>query len=97
MAKISLNPLTDTPEKLTDLTKKFMLDYVKAKGTDKDKKWFQDLYKKHRIEKPDRLKPERTVVGIDNIGEFRKAFAMRFFPQLIKIKQSYDDEISQLI
>ena len=96
MAKNILNPLTDTPQKITDLTKKFMLDYVKAKGTKADKEFFKSLYKKYRIEKPSKLKDGETVVGIESISEMRKEFAVRFFPQLVKTNKSYDELVDEL-
>ena len=40
-AKKTLNPLTDTPTSKTDVTKPFMLAYMKSeKATAEDREWF---------------------------------------------------------
>ena len=43
MAKSNLNPLTDTPNSLTPITKDFMLGYIRAKATEEEKEWFLAL------------------------------------------------------
>ena len=46
-AKPTLNPLTDTPENKTQITKPFMLAFMRCeKANDDDRKWFVDVCKK---------------------------------------------------
>ena len=94
MAKKTLNPLTDTPMKITQLTKDFMLVYIKTNGSAKDKEWFKDLVKRNTIDKVNNLNGEKTK-GVD-IFAMRKEFAERFFPQLIKEKKSCFDLVNEL-
>lgn len=96
MAKATLNPLTDTPSKMTDLTKSFMLAYIKSKGTKADKEWFQKLVEKYTIDKINKLNGQKCK-GISDISKMRIDFATRFFPQLIKSKDSFFDEVNNLI
>ena len=43
-SKPTLNPLTDTPVNKAQITKPFMLAYIKSeRATEEDRKWFKDL------------------------------------------------------
>ena len=43
-AKPTLNPLTDTPKSKTEVTKPFMLAYMKSeKATQEDREWFKTI------------------------------------------------------
>ena len=46
-----LNPKTDTPKNKRELTKDFMLGYIKVNGTDADKKWYKELCYANKITK----------------------------------------------
>ena len=94
MAKrATLNPLTDTPTSLTDLTKRFMLDYIKAQGTAEDRKWFKKIVAEQKEEKPNKVGKEdgETCYGIKSIKELHNAFAKRFFPNLLKVDKWFDE------
>ncbi len=99
-SKPTLNPLTDTPTNKTQITKPFMLAFMKSeKATDEDRRWFKAL-----VTNPDNQKEQvnqlngETYMDID-IPVVRKAFVDRFFPQLNAKKQSksFIDEIADLI
>lgn len=93
-SKPTLNPLTDTPTNKTQVTKPFMLAYIKSeKATDADRKWFKELCIKHQKEKINPLNNEKYM-DID-IPEVRKAFCDRFYPNLNskKTKESFFDSI----
>lgn len=84
----TLNPLTDEPTKKTELTKDFMLTYIKVKGTEEDKKWFKEEVKKYTVEKYINLKEGKKVKGLD-LKPLRNEFADRFFPNLNKTKDFF--------
>lgn len=81
----TLNPLTDIPRRKTELTKDFMLAYIKAKGTEEDKIWFKEKVKQYTVEKDNKLRGEKKIKGLE-ITALRDEFAERFFPNLIKSK-----------
>lgn len=96
-SKPTLNPLTDTPTNKTQITKPFMLAYIKCeKATDEDRKWFKELCVKHQKMKVNPL-DNSEYMDID-IPEVRKAFCDRFYPNLNgkKEKLSFFDEIMGL-
>lgn len=80
--KKTLNPLTETPTNKVDVTKPFMLAYMKSVATDADKKWFKEL-----VANPENQKEYKnqlnggTYIDID-IPKVRKEFIDRFYPQL---------------
>ena len=84
MAKTVLNPMTDEPKKLAELTQKFMLDYIKLKGTPEDKKWFVELCESNLETKVNNL--THAEIQSVKIKPVRKAFASRFFSHLLKKK-----------
>ena len=93
-SKPTLNPLTDTPTSKTQITKPFMLAYIKSeKATEEDRKWFKELCIKNQQEKLNQLTNE-TYMDI-NIPVVRKAFCDRFYPNLNgkKEKATFFDEI----
>lgn len=96
-SKPTLNPLTDTPANKTQITKPFMLAYIKCeKATDEDRKWFKELCVKNQKMKVNPL-DNSEYMDID-IPEVRKAFCDRFYPNLNGKKQklSFFDEIMGL-
>ena len=98
-AKPTLNPLTDTPTNKTQITKPFMLAYIKSElATAEDRAWFKELCVKHQEKKVSQLgKTEKEYIDI-NIPEVRLAFCKRFFPNLVAKKKtkSFFDEILDL-
>lgn len=86
--KVRLNPLTDEPRLLTDLTRDYMLGYVKSLADEKEIKWFASVCKENIKEKTNQLNKEK-VKTID-LPVVRRAFADRYFPNLIKPLSSKD-------
>lgn len=99
-AKPTLNPLTDTPKSKTDITKPFMLAFMKSeKATEEDKKWFKTIVSnpENHKEYVNRLNGE-VYTDID-IPKVRLEFCKRFFPQLAakkKANKSFIDSILDL-
>ena len=98
-SKPTLNPLTETPTNKTQITKPFMLAYIKSeKATDEDRKWFKEIVSnpKNQEEKVNQLDGS-TYTDI-KIPVVRKAFVDKFFPQLNakKKSKSFIDEIMDL-
>ena len=81
-AKKTLNPLTDTPSNKVEVTKPFMLAYMRQVANEDDKTWFKKI-----VSNPDNQKEYTNQLNgtpymdID-IPKVRKAFIDRFFPQL---------------
>ena len=81
-AKKTLNPLTDTPSNKVEVTKPFMLAYMRQVASAEDKAWFKKI-----VANPDNQKEYTNQLNgtpymdID-IPKVRKAFIDRFFPQL---------------
>ena len=97
MAKNNLNPLTDTPDTLTPLTKDFMLEYVKVKGTEEDKEWYKKVCNSNIVKKKNNFTGQETD-GVD-YKVVRHEFAKRFFPHLLKPQKkgvSYLDLVNEL-
>ena len=98
-SKPTLNPLTDTPTNKTQVTKPFMLAYMKSeKATNDDREWFKKVVAdpKNQAEKKNPLNGE-VYIDID-IPVIRKLFIDRFYPQLNAKKKakSFIDEIMDL-
>ena len=94
MARQELNAKTDNPKTKNDLTKKYMLDYIKYRGTDEDKEWYIDLIEKNQKEKNNNL-TGKSYVGTD-LKKVREAFVKRFFPNLEKEKKSGTTYLDQV-
>lgn len=87
-AKPTLNPLTDTPKNKTDITKGFMLAYMKSsKPTREDIDWFKEI-----VRNPEYIKTyynrftQENYQDID-IPKVREKFCERFYPNLIQKKK----------
>ena len=85
MPKSNLNPLTDTPSTLTQVTQGFMLEYIKAKGSDEEKQWFKKLCNANIIKKKNGLTGEE-VDALDT-KVVRREFVAKYFPHLVKQKK----------
>lgn len=90
-----LNPETDTPEKILEVSKAFMTGYLKAKGTVDDKKWFAALVEKNLVERtiPTSGKKYRDY----KLKVVRAAFIERFFPALSASQESCQDMIDEIL
>lgn len=99
-SKPTLNPLTDTPKNKTEVTKPFMLAFMKSeKATSEDREWFKKIVSnpENQKEQINRLSGE-PYMDID-IPKVRLAFCERFFPQLAvkkKVKKTFIDSILEL-
>lgn len=98
--KKTLDPMTETPTVKTEITKPFMLAYIKSsKATEEDRKWFKSIvsnpnYHKEYVNKLN----GQTYTDID-IPVVRKLFCERFFPSLTVRKnknKSFIDEVMAL-
>ena len=99
-AKKTLNPLEETPTSKTEVTKPFMLAYMKSsKATPDDIAWFKKI-----VANPDNQKQYinklhgQPYTDID-IPKVRKLFCQRFYPQLVGKKnknKSFIDSILDL-
>lgn len=97
MSKIELNPLTDVPNSLTPITKKFMVGYIVGKGTEEDLKWFKRFCNSHVIKKKNNL-TGKMIDAVD-IKAVRHEFAKRYFPYLLntqKVSKSFLDLVNEL-
>ena len=99
--KEALNPLTDKPQSLSDLTLNYMLGYIKAKGSKEDKKWYAEKVKSYWGKKFNNLS-KKEIEAVTDIPALRRDFADRFFPNLLskkrgKTKKSYLDMVNELL
>lgn len=100
-SKPTLNPLTDKPTSKTQITKPFMLAYIKCeKATDADREWFKEIVSNPANHKVyfDQIH-QRDYTDID-IPKVRKMFCERFYPNLLarkkKENKTFIDEIMAL-
>ena len=98
-SKPTLNPLTDQPTNKTQITKPFMLAYMKSeKATAEDRAWFKKIVSDpaNQKEQINQLTGE-PYIDID-IPKVIKAFVDRFYPNLNakKGKKSFIDDIMDL-
>lgn len=77
-----LDPLTEKPENKSDLTKTYMLGYIKAHGTDEDKAWFKELVRNNKVMKKSAL-DGKEYPQLD-LAPTRQAFCERFFENILK-------------
>ena len=99
-AKPTLNPLTDTPKSKTEVTKPFMLAYMKSeKATQEDREWFKTIVSNPENQKMYRNRlTNEDYLDID-IPKVRLAFCQRFYPNLVEKKKgtkSFIDTIMDL-
>ena len=99
-SKKTLDPMTETPKTKTDVTKPFMLAYMKCpKATAEDRAWFKAIvtnpkYQKEYVNKLN----GGTYIDID-IPAVRQLFCERFYTSLTVKKtknKTFIDEISEL-
>lgn len=98
-SKPTLNPLTDTPTNKTQVTKPFMLAYIKSeKATDEDRKWFKAVVTNPANQEEKKNQLDGSLYMDIKIPVVRKEFIDRFFPQLNTKKKamSFIDEIASL-
>ena len=99
-AKPTLNPLTDVPKDKNDVTKPFMLAYMKSeKATAEDRAWFKGIVSNPANQKQYKNQLNGEEYTDIDIPVVRKAFCERFFPNILakkKDKKSFIDEILDL-
>lgn len=98
-AKPTINPLTGSPKNKTDITKPFMIAYMKSNlPSQADKEWFKDIVRNPEYQKEyyNRFTQERYI-DID-IPKVREKFCERFYPNLLEKKknQTFIDMILDL-
>lgn len=97
MAK--LNPVSDKPASARDLTKDYIMGYIKAHGSAEDKAWYLALVKNTpKVKKTNNLTKQEYET--DDMKTIRKAVMERFFPHLIKKtkeenKMSYEEQLAK--
>jgi hypothetical protein len=95
-SKPTLNPLTDKPANKTQITKPFMLAYIKSElASDADREWFKKIVSNPDNQKEYKDQLHGTVYTDIDIPKVRKEFIDRFFPNLNKKegKKTFIDEI----
>ena len=98
-SKKTLNPLTDTPTNKVDITKPFMLAYMKSeKATAEDIAWFKKIVSDPENQKVYTNKLNNQKYTDIDIPKVRGFFCERFYPQLTvkKTKSSFIDSILDL-
>lgn len=81
-AKKTLNPLTDKPTNKVEVTKPFMLAYMRQVASEQDKAWFKEIVSNPENQKEYTNQLNGTPYTDIDIPKVRKAFIDRFFPQL---------------
>lgn len=87
-----LDPKTEKPKQKSDLTKTYMLGYIKEHGTDEDKAWFKELVRNNKVMKKSAL-DGKEYPQLD-LAPTRQAYCERFFPNLLKT--DWFDEVEKL-
>lgn len=83
-----LNP----PKKLSDLNKESMLQYIIAQNDTEALSWFLDLCETHKIKKVRTMDARNgsfkkgDIYITEDIAPIRKAFARKYFPNLVEKK-----------
>lgn len=99
-AKKTLNPLEDIPSSKTEVTKPFMLAYMKSsKAKPEDIKWFKEIVSNPENQKEYINKLNGQPYTDIDIPKVRKLFCQRFYPQLVGKKnknKSFIDSILDL-
>jgi hypothetical protein len=99
-AKKTLNPLEDIPASKTEVTKPFMLAYMKSsKAKPEDIKWFKEIVSNPENQKEYINKLNGQPYTDIDIPKVRKLFCQRFYPQLVGKKnknKSFIDSILDL-
>ena len=99
MAKTIVDLKKNPPKSIPNLSKDAMLYYIQNYGTEEDIDWYIELCVSNQIKKKNNK--GETIEGLD-ISKIRKAFAQRFFADLLKEKkpksksQSYMDKVLAL-
>lgn len=96
----TLNPMTDTPADKTDITKSFMLAYMKCeKATREDKIWFNEIVFNPENQKEYSNQLNGTKYMDIDIPKVRQLFCERFYPQLVakKVGRPFLEEVKDLL
>lgn len=96
-AKKTLNPLTDTPSNKVEITKPFMLAYMREVATAEDKEWFKKIVADEKNQKEYLNKLNGTTYIDIDIPKVRKLFIDRFYPQLNAKKEKNKTFIDSIL
>lgn len=86
----------DKPEKITQITKDYMRDYIIYQAnTDENKSWFLKACQENTIQKMSKARGEYTDIDVSAV---RKLFVNRFFADLNKKKKTttYLEDIEKM-
>lgn len=93
--KKTLNPLTESPKSLVDITKEFMLAYMKSsKATQEDKAWFKKLVNDNKKQIANNL--TKTSIDSADWKIVKRAFAERFYPNVLVKASDFFAELENL-
>ena len=96
-AKKTLNPLTDTPTNKVEITKPFMLAYMRQVASEDDKAWFKKIVADANNQKEYVNKLNGQPYTDIDIPKVRKLFTDRFFPQLNAKKEKNKSFIDSIL
>jgi len=90
-AKPTIDPMTDAPKTKSQVTKPFMIAYMKQKASKEDVEWFKGV-----VSNPENQKEYinhltgKPYTDID-IPKVRKEFIERFYPDIFNKKKTGDN------
>lgn len=94
MAKRKIDPLTQSPQTKSDITKSFMLAYMKSGKPSKEQiDKFKEIVKSNQKEYTSPKGEKYTDI---NVPKVREEFCKLFFPHLLPAKKTFTDEILSL-
>ena len=96
-AKKTLNPLTDTPSNKVEITKPFMLAYMREVAKEDDVEWFKKIVADEKNQKEYLNKLNGTTYIDIDIPKVRKLFIDRFYPQLNAKKEKNKTFIDSIL
>lgn len=92
--KKTLNPMTQEPQAKADITKSFMLAYMKSGKPSKEQiDKFKEIVKSNQKEY---TSPKGEKYKDINVPKVREEFCKLFFPHLLPTKKTFTDEILEL-
>lgn len=96
-AKKTLNPLTDTPTNKVEITKPFMLAYMRQVASEEDKAWFKKIVADVNNHKEYINKLNGQPYTDIDVPKVRKFFTDRFYPQLNAKKEKNKSFIDSIL
>ena len=96
-SKKTLNPLTETPTTKTEVTKPFMVAYMKTKASAEDIEWFKAIVGNPSNQKEYKNQLDGSIYTDIDIPKVRKEFINRFYPQLNAKKKKNETFIDTIL